>query len=101
MTRSTTSTIAKPDGSGTESTSATAAPIATASADRERPSSRRKAIFVTSLVALAAAVSVVGIMAPGMLGAVIVVGIFGVLFALERVFRPREQQQDPQTFWSL
>jgi hypothetical protein len=97
-----TSTTFKPDGSATESTSGSPAPIAIDSADRERPSSRRKAVFVTSLVALIAAVAVVGIILfPGMLGAAIVIAVFGVLFALERVFRPREQQRDPETFWSL
>jgi hypothetical protein len=56
---------------------------------------------VASLVALIAAVAVVGIMFPGMLGAAIAIAVFGVLFALELVFRPREQQRDPETFWSL
>jgi hypothetical protein len=97
----TTSTTSKPDGSATEYTCATPAPIAIDSADRERPSARRKAVFVTSLAALIAAVAVVGIMLPEMLGAAIVIAVFGVLFALERVFRPREQQRDPETFWSL
>jgi hypothetical protein len=41
MTTSITSAMSKPDGSAAESTSATAAPIANASADRERPSARR------------------------------------------------------------
>ncbi len=97
----TTSTTSKPDGSATASTSVTHASIAIDSAARERPSFRRKAVFVTSLVALIAGVAVVGVMFPEMLGAAIVIAVFGVLFALERVFRPREQQRDPETFWSL
>jgi hypothetical protein len=101
MTTFTTSTASTPDGSATETTFATPAPIGIGSAERERPSSRRKAAFVTCLVALIAAVAVVGIIFPGMLGAAIVIAVFGVLFALELVFRPREQQRDPETFWSL
>jgi fatty acid desaturase len=97
----TTSITSKPDGSATEATFATPVPIDIDSADRERRSSRRKAVFVTSLVALIAAVAVVGLIFPGMLGAAIAIAVFGVLFALELVFRPREQQRDPETFWSL
>jgi hypothetical protein len=36
-----------------------------------------------------------------MLGAAIAIAVFAVLFVLELLFLPREQQRDPETFWSL
>jgi hypothetical protein len=84
-----------------ETTSAAAAATSGDSADHERLSSRRKAVLVTSLVALIAAVGCVWIAFPGMLGAAIVIAVAAAIVVLDLLFPPREVRQPPESFWIL
>jgi hypothetical protein len=83
---------------GTETTSA-AAPSGVGSADPQRLSSRRRAVVVTSLVALGAAVAVVGIVFPGLLGAAIVIAVVAAIVVLDLLLPPRDAPQPLETFW--
>jgi hypothetical protein len=56
---------------------------------------------VASLVVLVAAVAVVGIAFPGMLGAAIVIAIVAAIVVLELLVPRREMQQPPETYWIM
>jgi hypothetical protein len=95
----TTSATVGPDDAALGTTPAAAAPTGSDSADRERLSPRRKAVVATVLVALIAAVVVVGILFPGMLGPAILIALVAAIVVLELQRPPREVQQHPESFW--
>jgi hypothetical protein len=83
----TTSTTVEPEPTGSDSTS------------RERPSARRKAVAVTGLVALVAAVVLVGIVFPAMLGAAIAIAVAAAIVVLELMRPRRDLQLPPESYW--
>ena len=89
----TTSANRTPDGVSTETTSASAAPSAIDSVDRERPSSRREAVLATALVGLVAAVVLFGLVFPELLAPAVAIAVLAVIVALDLVLPSGELRQ--------
>jgi len=89
----TTSANRTPDGVATETTSASAAPSAIDSVDRERPSSRREAVLATALVGLVAAVVLFGLAFPELLAPAVAIAVLAAIVALDLVLPSGELRQ--------
>jgi hypothetical protein len=89
----TTSANRTPDGVSTETTSASAAPSAIDSVDRERPSSRREAVLATALVGLVAAVVLFGLVFPELLAPAVAIAVLAAIVALDLVLPSGELRQ--------
>jgi protein-S-isoprenylcysteine O-methyltransferase Ste14 len=90
MTMSTTRTF---DGVATKTTSASAAPSAIDSVDRERSSSRREAVLATALVGLVAAVVLFGLAFPELLAPAVAIAVLAVIVALDLILPSGELRQ--------
>jgi hypothetical protein len=96
MTTSATRTF---DGVATETTSASAAPGAIDSADRQRPSSRPEAILAMVLVGLVAAVVLFGLALPEMLALAVGIAVLAAIVALDSLLPSGELRQMPGNHW--
>jgi hypothetical protein len=96
----TTSTTVERNDSAAETTFITADPAAIEPADREPPSTGRRAVFAAALIVLIAAVAGIAIMFPGTLGAAIAIAVVAAVVLLELLFSPRAPQRSPETYWA-
>ena len=97
----TTSATRTPDGVATKTTSASAAPSATDSVDRERPSSRREAVLATALVGLVAAVVLFGLAFPELLAPAVAIAVLAAIVALDSFLPSGELRQMREKHWTL
>jgi protein-S-isoprenylcysteine O-methyltransferase Ste14 len=79
----------------TKITSASAAPSANDSVDRERPSSRREAVLATALVGLVAAVVLFGLAFPELLAPAVAIAVIAPIAALDSLLLSGELRQMP------
>ena len=78
---------------------ATAAPSAVDSVDGERASSRREAVLVAGVVALAAAVVLFGIVFPELLAPAAGIAVLAIIVALEWLLPSGELRPVSARFW--
>ena len=97
----TTSATRTPDGVATKTTSASTAPDATDSVDRERPSSRREAVLATALVGLVAAVVLFGLAFPALLAPAVAIAVLAAIVALDSLLPSGELRQMPPNYWTF
>jgi hypothetical protein len=90
-----------PDGGATKATSASAAPSAIDSVNRERPSSRREAVLATALVGLVAAVVLFGLAFPELLAPAVAIAVLAAIGALDLFLPSGELRQMTRNHWTF
>jgi protein-S-isoprenylcysteine O-methyltransferase Ste14 len=97
----TTSDTRTPDGVATKTTSASTAPDAIDSVDRERSSSRREAVLATALVGLIAAVVLFGFAFPELLAPAVAIAVLAAIVALDLLLPSGELRQMARNHWTF
>lgn len=97
----TTSATRTPDVVATNTTSASAAPSAIESVDRERPSSHRESVLATALVGLVAAVVLFGLAFPELLAPAVAIAVLAAIVALDTLLPSGELRQMRENHWTF